>query len=58
MTVHPRQQGPPPEGSCGPVGGKGRGPELRGGVEREADCGAIVSLNIIRPTESEQQKDR
>lgn len=54
MTRHPRQQGPPPEGSCGPVGVKGQGPEPRGGVEQGAGRGAIVNLNIIRPTGSEQ----
>lgn len=55
MIEHPRQQGPPPEeGSCGPVGVKGQGPEPRGGVEQGADHGAIVSLNIIRPSGAEQ----
>lgn len=58
MSGRPRRQGPPPpEGTCGPVGVKGRGPEQRGGVEPGADCGT-VSLNTIRPAGSEQQKDR
>lgn len=54
MTGHPRQQGPPPEGICGPVGVRGQGPEQRGGVERGADRGAIATLSIIRPAGSEQ----
>lgn len=59
MTGPPRRQGPPlPKGSCGPLGVKGWGPELREGLEQEADCGAIVSLNIIRQMELKQQKDR
>lgn len=58
MSGRPRRQGPPPpEGTCGPVGVKGQGPEPRGGVEPGADCGT-VSLKTIRPAGSEQQKDR
>lgn len=59
MTGHPRQQEPPPEeGSPGPVGVKGQGPELRGRVEQEADRGATVSLSIIRPAGSKQDSER
>lgn len=41
------------ERSCGPAGGKGQGPEPRGGVEQETDHGATVSL-IIRTAGSEE----
>lgn len=59
MTGRLRRQEPrPEEGSSGPVGVKDQGPEPRGGVEREADSGATVSLNIIRPTGSEQDSKR
>lgn len=49
MIGHPRQRGPPPEGSRGPAGVKGQGAEPRGGAQPAADRGAIVNRNIIRP---------
>lgn len=49
MSGHPRQQGPPPEGSRGPAAVKGQGAEPRGGAQLAADHGAIVNRNIIRP---------
>ncbi|KAM7375998.1 hypothetical protein PAMP_005751 [Pampus punctatissimus] len=54
MTGRPRQQGPRPEGNSGPVGVKGQVAGRRGGPEAAADRGATVSLNITRPTRSEQ----
>lgn len=57
MTGLPGQLGPPPkEGSRGPVGVKGQGPERREEVERQAGHGAIVRPIIIRPPELLQLK--
>jgi len=48
MTGRPGQRGPPPEGTRGPVGDKGQGPEPKGGAERGSGRGIIVTRSPIR----------
>ncbi|TNN61000.1 Leucine zipper protein 1 [Liparis tanakae] len=47
-TGGPGRRGPPPEGTCGPLGVKGRGPEPKGGAERGSGRGTIGTRSPIR----------